>query len=105
MISSVSIGIGIDYAIHYISRYRWEAANGHDPATALRQTSTSAGRAIIYNALALVVGFLVLVFSHFRAIAVFGLLISAAMIVSSLAALLVVPLLLNHYAKRQLRKG
>jgi len=48
---------------------------------------------------------LVLVFSHFRAIAVFGLLISAAMIVSSLAALLVVPLLLNFSAKRQLRKG
>jgi len=105
MISSVAIGIGVDYAVHYISRYRWELERGRDSAVALRLTSRSAGRAIIYNALALVVGFLVLVFSHFRAIAVFGLLISAAMIVSSLAALLVIPLLLNYSAQRQLRKG
>ncbi|NLM41131.1 MAG: RND family transporter [Firmicutes bacterium] len=105
MISSVAIGIGVDYAVHYISRYRWELERGQDSAVALRLTSRSAGRAIIYNALALVVGFLVLVFSHFRAIAVFGLLISAAMIVSSLAALLVIPLLLNYSAQRQLRKG
>ncbi|HOB40136.1 MAG: MMPL family transporter [Limnochordia bacterium] len=105
MISSVAIGIGVDYAIHYISRYRWEAASGQGTAAALERTGTSAGRAIIFNALALIAGFLVLVFSHFRAIAVFGLLISAAMIVSSLAALLVVPLLLNFSAKRQLRKG
>src|SRR5690606_1224130 len=105
MISSVAIGIGVDYAVHYISRYRWELERGQDSAVALRLTSRSAGRAIIYNALALVVGFLVLVFSHFRAIAVFGLLISAAMIVSSLAALLVIPLLLNYSAQRQPRKG
>lgn len=105
MISSVAIGIGVDYAIHYISRHRWERANGLENGSALDRTSTSAGRAIIYNALALVVGFLVLVFSHFRAIAVFGLLISAAMIVSALAALVVVPLLLNYFAQRKLGKG
>jgi predicted RND superfamily exporter protein/outer membrane lipoprotein-sorting protein len=103
MISSVAIGIGVDYAIHYISRYRWEAAAGQGNAAALRITGTSAGRAILFNALALITGFLVLVFSHFRAIGVFGLLISAAMIVSSLAALLVIPLLLNYNAKRQER--
>lgn len=105
MISSVVIGIGVDYAIHYISRYRWETAQGYNTAEALRRTGTSAGRSIIQNAFALIVGFLVLVFSHFRAITVFGLLISAAMIVSSLAALLVIPLLLNFSVKRQLKKG
>lgn len=105
MISSVVIGIGVDYAIHYISRYHWELGHGHTTPEALRRTGVSAGRAIIFNALALVMGFLVLVVSHFRAIAVFGLLISAAMIVSSLAALLVIPLLLNRSAERKLRKG
>jgi len=51
-----------------------------------------------------VVGFLVLVFSHFRAIAVFGMLVSASMIVSSMAALLVIPLVLNNLAKRSLHR-
>lgn len=105
IISSVAIGIGVDYAIHYISRYRLEAAAGHDTVTALRRTGTSAGRAIVFNALALIIGFLVLAFSQFRAIAVFGYLVSATMIVSSLAALLVIPLLLKLYAQRQLERG
>lgn len=104
MISSVAIGIGVDYAIHYISRYRWEAANGLDSAEALKRTSASAGRSIVFNAVALVVGFLVLVCSHFRAIAVFGMLVSAAMIVSSMAALLVIPLVLKNLAKRSLHR-
>lgn len=105
IIASIAIGIGVDYAIHYISRYRLEMADGHDAVTALTRTGASAGRAIVFNALALVIGFLVLVFSHFRAIAVFGLLISATMIVSSLAALVVIPLLLNFLANRNLERG
>lgn len=105
IIASLAIGIGVDYAIHYISRYRLELAAGHDNVTALRKTGASAGRGIVYNAVALIIGFLVLVFSHFRAISVFGYLISATMIVSSQAALLVIPLLLNHFAKRKLERG
>ena len=105
IIASIAIGIGVDYAIHYISRYRLELEAGHDTVTALNRTGASAGRAIVFNALALVIGFLVLVFSHFRAISVFGFLISATMIVSSLAALVVIPLLLNYLANRKLERG
>lgn len=99
IIASLAIGIGVDYAIHYISRYRLELAERKNVEQALRATGISAGRGIVYNAFALIIGFLVLVFSHFRAIAVFGVLISVTMIVSSLAALLVIPLLLNRFAK------
>ncbi|MDD4694090.1 MAG: MMPL family transporter [Firmicutes bacterium] len=99
VIASLAIGIGVDYAIHYISRYRQELADGQTVAKALEKTGISAGRSIFYNALALVMGFLVLVFSHFRAIGVFGFLISITMIVSSLAALLVIPLLLKVFSK------
>lgn len=105
IIASLAIGIGVDYAIHYTSRYRLELAAGHDADVALRNTGASAGKGIFYNALALVIGFLVLVFSHFRAISVFGFLISLTMIVSSLAALLVIPLLLSYFAKRKIGRG
>lgn len=104
IIASLAIGIGVDYAIHYISRYRLEIAAGHSVQTALRNTGATAGRGIFYNAFALIVGFSVLVFSHFRAISVFGILISVTMIVSSLAALLVIPLLLNYLVSRK-QKG
>ncbi|HBG01239.1 MAG TPA: hypothetical protein DDW87_06675, partial [Firmicutes bacterium] len=105
IIASLAIGIGVDYAVHYISRYRLELADGHDVVTSLRRAGSTAGRGIIFNALALIIGFLVLVFSHFRAIAVFGYLISTTMIVSCLAALLVIPLVINIIPKRKLERG
>lgn len=105
IIASLAIGIGVDYAVHYISRYRLELADGHSVNEALRQAGSTSGRGIFFNALALILGFLVLAFSHFRAIAVFGYLISVTMIVSSLAALLVIPMLINYLEKRKLRKG
>ncbi len=105
IIASLAIGIGVDYAIHYISRYRFELAQGHNQVTALQNTGVSAGRGIFFNAFALIIGFLVLVFSHFRAIAVFGFLISVTMVVSSLAALLVIPLLLQYFANRKIGRG
>lgn len=103
IIASLVIGIGVDYAIHYISRYRLELAAGHNQAQALLNTGVSAGRGIFYNALALIIGFMVLVFSHFRAISVFGFLISVTMIVCSFAALLVIPLLLQYFAQRKVK--
>ncbi len=104
IIASLAIGIGVDYAIHYLSRYRLELAEQGDVRLALRKTGSSAGRGIFFNAVALIAGFLVLVFSHFKAILVFGYLISATMVVSSLAALVVIPLLLGYFAKRD-KKG
>jgi outer membrane lipoprotein-sorting protein len=105
VISSIAVGIGVDYAVHYISRYRLELSDGMDQKTALRKAGSSAGRGIFFNAFALIAGFLVLAFSHFRAIAVFGYLISVTMIVSSLAALLVIPMVINYLTKRNLERG
>lgn len=105
VISSIAVGIGVDYAVHYISRYRLKLSDGMDQKTALRKAGSSAGRGIFFNAFALIAGFLVLAFSHFRAIAVFGYLISVTMIVSSLAALLVIPMVINYLTKRNLERG
>ena len=105
IIASLAIGIGVDYAVHYISRYRLELAAGQGVEEALRRAGSTTGRGIFFNALALILGFLVLAFSHFRAIAVFGYLISVTMIVSSLAALLVIPMAINYMEKRKLERG
>ena len=105
IIASIAIGIGVDYAVHYISRYRLELARGHGVEESLWRAGSTAGRGIFFNALALILGFLVLVFSHFRAIAVFGYLISLTMVVSSLAALLVIPMVIHYIEKRKLERG
>ncbi|NLU41474.1 MAG: RND family transporter [Firmicutes bacterium] len=95
MIASIAVGIGIDYSIHYISRYRLEIEAGKDPSEAIATTSSTAGRGIFFNALTLIVGFAILAFSHFRAVDVFGYLIALTMLTSSLSSLTIVPAILR----------
>lgn len=92
--SSVSIGIGIDYAIHYISRYRWMMASIKDEKEATLLTFITAGKAILYNALIVAGGFLVLSLSKFPPNATLGGLVSLSMLVSFVGALTILAALM-----------
>jgi uncharacterized protein len=94
MVSSIAIGIGIDYAIHFISRFRVEVQAGSDMEQALRTTIQTTGHGIAYNALALALGFAVLLFSSFKGTSNFGLLIAMTMIISALSAFTTIPAIL-----------
>lgn len=63
--SSMGIGIGIDYAIHFVVRYRREVSVNLDPAAAIVQTMNTTGVAIFYNAFVVMSGFLALMSSGF----------------------------------------
>ena len=65
IISGIAIGIGVDYAIHLIERYRSMRRSGLSPAEAASETLGHTGRAIIYNAAAVMGGFAVLLISVF----------------------------------------
>ncbi len=94
MIASITIGIGIDFAVHFISRFRQETLTGKAMDKALKATIQTSGRAIVYNALALTLGFIVLLFSGFRGINDFGMLLAMTMVISMLAAFTVIPAIL-----------
>ena len=64
-VASIDIGLGIDYCIHFLSRYRHEIKLGRSVDQAIDIRHEQSGRAIIYNALAVSAGFLVLVPSQF----------------------------------------
>jgi len=93
MISSITIGIGIDYAIHFISRYKTEFQARRDAGEAIAETTATSGQAILFNAVAVIAGFMVLLFSAFSAFKSFGGLISLSMAISALSALTVIPAL------------
>jgi predicted RND superfamily exporter protein len=112
MIASIVIGIGVDYSVHFITRYRRERRRGAPHKEALFVTYNTTGRAIIYNALTLTFGFLVLTLSHFGALQTMGWLVALTMVASALGALFIVPatLGLSHpkFLTRQvavIRKG
>lgn len=94
-IASIAIGIGIDYSIHFISRYRNEIKEKKDKRKALIITTKTAGRGILFNAVTVILGFGVLLFSSFHGLFVFGYLICLTMAISSVASLTVVPAILR----------
>jgi predicted RND superfamily exporter protein len=104
MVSSIAIGIGIDYAIHFMTRFRREYRESRDPEQALSATMQTTGRGIAYNALALALGFAVLLFSTFKGMANFGLLIAMTMIISATSAFTVIPAILVTWEPKFLRK-
>jgi predicted RND superfamily exporter protein len=91
LVASISVGIGVDYAIHFIDAYKREYRNGGD---FLRRSFTNSGKAIIINAVSVGAGFAVLCFFRFNILVDLGLLIALTMFTSALASLMVIPALL-----------
>jgi predicted RND superfamily exporter protein len=99
MIASVTLGISIDATIHYTVRYRRERERGGTIDDALLRAHGGTGRAIFYTAATVVGGMWVLCFSEFLPTVWFGLMTSAAMVVSIAASLVLLPALLSMFVK------
>ena len=82
LISSIAIGIGIDYAVHFIERYRVYAGRTRDKLRTSHLTMHHSGRAILFNAVVVIAGFLVLLFSVFPPNRSLGALVSLNMFTS-----------------------
>jgi predicted RND superfamily exporter protein len=93
LLSSIMIGVGIDYTIHFLWRYREERISGRDPAAAARRTLETAGRGIIFNALSVIVGFSVLLLSNFLPVRFFGFLVVVSILACLIGALVFIPAL------------
>ncbi len=93
LLSSIMIGVGVDYSIHFMWRYKDERSAGYDPVAAVERTLTTTGRGIVFNALSVVIGFAVLVISAFFPVRFFGLLVAISILASLIGALVVLPAL------------
>lgn len=90
--SAMAVGIGADYAIYLIYRLREELASQPDEKAAVRNVLGTAGEAILFVAVAVGSGYGVLLLSiGFYIHAWLAILIATAMLVSALAALLLIP--------------
>jgi predicted RND superfamily exporter protein len=97
MIASMGVGIGIDYSIHFVARYRVEYVKGRSVEEALSGTMHDTGKAIVFNAVAVAAGFLVLVLSNFKPIGNVGWLVAATMLVSAGSSLVILPVLIRTF--------
>ena len=91
IISSIVIGIGVDYGIHYISRFRKNREKGMDFTDALTNTVSHSGKAIVSNAVTVGLGFVALLFSVLTPLIIMGLMITITMLVSAFTTLALIP--------------
>ncbi|MBN2079151.1 MAG: MMPL family transporter [Spirochaetes bacterium] len=91
IIASITIGIGIDDTIHFLNSYRHYRGITADTDDAIARTLSLSGRAIIYTSIALLAGFSVLIFSRFKPVALFGLLVAVTMVFTTMGALTGLP--------------
>jgi hydrophobe/amphiphile efflux-3 (HAE3) family protein len=93
MLSSIMIGVGVDYTIHFLWRYREERKAGLDDVAAVKKTLSTTGRGIIFNAFSVIVGFSVLLFSNFLPVQFFGFLVVVSIFACLIGALVLIPAL------------
>jgi len=103
LLSSIAIGIGIDYAVHFIEQYRLNASKSDDKLLVAQKTMAHSGRAISFNAIVVIAGFMVLVFSVFPPNRELGALVSLNMFTSFIGTVTIMLVLLkvsNIYFKK-----
>jgi len=100
-LSAICIGVGVDYAIHVISGIHYFRRNGMDDAESVNSALSSVSRPVLANAFGLAIGLSALFFSpirlHFHAAAIMW----VAMMVSSMAALLLIPIFYRRRKRAQ----
>ena len=97
-IGAISIGIGIDFAIHLVERFREERQRHPDRDEALRATAEGTGLALVASAASSVLGFGVLSLAPMPLFASYGLLTAIMVAMALVATLLVLPALLRATA-------
>lgn len=97
IIASVGMGVGIDYSIHYSTRFRRFLASGMEFDKALVTAVAHTSKAILSNACAVGIGFLVLLFSEYLVIANVGWIVAVSMLTTSVGSLTILPALLSIF--------
>ena len=105
-ITSITIGIGIDYSIHATERFRLVADKTGDIEKAMCETISHTGGALLIAALTTACGFGILAFAPIPPQQQFGVILSITIMYSLFTTILILPSVLVSWAKwRRKSKG
>ena len=106
IVFSIALGISVDNAIQYLSRYRHElkVTNGNIKRSAISALN-EAGFSMIYTSIVLVLGFSVFIVSGFGGTQALGILISTTLLIAMFFNIMVLPSLLLTLDKRLTSKA
>jgi len=101
----ILIGLGVDYAIHFTSRYREEVGSGNSINGSTSSTLTSVGIALTLATLATIVGFLTNIVSPLPELKDFGILVSAGIFFAFFLVMTFVPAIRTLLDRRAEKKS
>ena len=96
----LGLGLGIDYSLFIVSRFREELARGESVERAIAWSVASAGRAVVFSGATVVIGLLALVTFDITALRSMGIAGALVVAISVIAALSLLPALLGILGRR-----
>jgi predicted RND superfamily exporter protein len=104
ILSSLTLGMSVDFAIHYIERARELVRETGSWAEASAEMSHAPARAITRNAIVIAVGFLPLLLANLLPYQTVGIFLATIMAVSGIGTLVILPSLIQIFRKTLFRK-
>ncbi|MFE6866304.1 MMPL family transporter [Kitasatospora sp. NPDC057692] len=105
----LGLAVGIDYALFIVSRYRAELLDGHEPKEAAGRAVGTAGSAVVFAGLTVIIALAGLSVVGIPILAKMGMAAAGTVVIAVLVALTLVPALLGFLGRRALsrkvRKG
>ena len=104
VLSTLSLGLAVDFAIHFVGRFQLRYREHPDLREALIWTVARPGRGILFNAVLFALGFAVMVFADLTPYITVGVFMAAIMLLSAVMSVIYLPGLI-HLFRRILFKG
>lgn len=93
-IAAVSIGVGVDFAVHMTQRFREELSRLGDRIEAIRLAAQGTGAALVVSAATSGIGFTIMAFAPMPMFSSYGILTAVMIFLAAVGSLLVLPALL-----------
>ena len=90
-IAAISLGVGIDYVIHVIERFREEMEQSSNPSASIKAVGGASGLALVGSALSDIAGFLVIMQSSMGFFSTFGLFCAVMIGLALVASMMLAP--------------
>jgi hypothetical protein len=99
VLSTLSLGLAIDFAVHFVGRFQLRYQERSRLEDSLVWTVARPGKGIFRNAVLFALGFLVMVFADLTPYISVGVLMAAIMLLSSVASVVYLPVLIRIFRR------
>ncbi len=102
--TTILIGLGIDFGIHFIMRYQEEKRSGQTLSNAITKTLHETGKGVIAGGITTSFAFMTTIFADFKGIAELGFIAGSGIIICLIATMLLLPamiIIVQHLHNKQ----